>query len=134
MEKNMPKDKFKKKSLKRFIDSFKYCFEGIRYAFYNEINIFVMIIVAIIAIILGLVLELSYLECLTVILLIGTILSLELVNTAIEAVVDLTTNEKNPKAKVAKDCASGAVGIMSIFAVLIGIMIYLPKIIEIFKR
>lgn len=133
MKQNMLKDKVKKKSLKRFIYSFKYSFEGIKYAFYNEVNIFVMMLAGIIAIFLGILLKLSYVECLVIILLIGVILSLELINTAIEAVVDLYTKEKNPLAKVAKDCASGAVSVMSVFAIILGIMIYLPRIIELLR-
>ncbi|MDD5980215.1 MAG: diacylglycerol kinase family protein [bacterium] len=134
MEKNFQKDKLKKKSFKRFIHSFKYALEGIKYAFYNEVNIFVMIIIAIVSVILGAILKLSYVECLVVVLLIGVILSLELINTAIEAVVDLATEKMHAKAKVAKDCASGAVAVMSIFAIILGLMIYLPKIIELFTR
>ena len=134
MGKNMQEGKFKKKSFKRFLHSFKFSFEGIKYAVYNEVNIFVMIIMAIIAIALGIILKISYVECLVVVLLIGVILSLELVNTSIEAVVDLVTNDKKPLAKVAKDCASGAVSVMSIVAVILGLMIYLPKIIELFVR
>lgn len=59
-------------------------------------------------------------------------MALEMVNCAIEATVDLVTEEKKPMAKVAKDCASGAVGIISIIALIIGIMIFLPKIIALF--
>lgn len=134
MKKNMQEGKFKKKSFKRFLHSFKFSFEGIIYAVYNEVNIFVMIIMAIIAIVLGIMLKISYVECLVVVLLIGVILSLELVNTSVEAVVDLVTSDKKPLAKVAKDCASGAVSIMSVVAVILGLMIYLPKIIELFVR
>ena len=134
MEKNMQEGKFKKKTFKRFLHSFKFSFEGIKYAVYNEVNIFVMIIMAIIAIALGIILKISYVECLVIVLLIGVILSLELVNTAIEAVVDLVTSDKKPLAKVAKDCASGAVSIMSVVAVILGLMIYLPKIRELFVR
>jgi len=134
MKKNMQEGKFKKKSFKRFLHSFKFSFEGIIYAVYNEVNIFVMIIMAIIAILLGIILKISYVECLVVVLLIGVILSLELVNTAIEAVVDLVTSDKKPLAKVAKDCASGAVSIMSVVAVILGVMIYLPKFLELFVR
>ena len=69
---------------------------------------------------------------LVIVLLIGIVMSLEMVNCAIEATVDLVTEEKKPMAKVAKDCASGAVGIISIIALIIGIMIFLPKIIALF--
>lgn len=133
MEKDSQVFKKNKKSLKRFTLSFKYCYDGIRYAFYHEQNIIVMLVMGIIAMILGIVLDISYTERLVAILLIGMVLSLEMINTAIEAVVNLVTKEKKPLAKVAKDCASGAVGIASIFALILGLLIYLPKLIELLR-
>ena len=103
-----------------------------RYAFYTEQNIIVMFVIAIISLILGIILKINYTERLVVVLLIGIVMALEMVNCAIEATVDLVTEEKKPMAKVAKDCASGAVGIISIIALIIGIMIFLPKIIALF--
>lgn len=132
MEKDLQMYKKNKKSLKRFIKSFKYCAEGMRYAFYHEQNIIVMFIVGILALLLGIIFKLNKPERLAVLILIGLVMSLEMVNTAIEAVVDLVSPEKHPLAKVAKDCASGAVGIMSIFAAIIGLSIFIPKIIALF--
>ena len=111
MEKDSQIFKKNRKSFKRFTLSFKYCYEGIRYAFYHEQNIIVMLVIGIIAMILGMILGITYTERLVVILLIGMILALEMINTAIEAVVNLVTTEKKPLAKVAKDSASGALGI-----------------------
>lgn len=124
--------KTKKKSFKRFLLSFKYCYEGLRYTFYNEQNIIVMFFFAIIALVLGMIFKITYTERLVIVLLIGMVMSLELINSAIEATVDLVTEKNNPKAKIAKDCASGAVGFASIVALIIGIMIFLPKILELF--
>lgn len=122
-----------KKSLKRFVKSFKFAEEGMRYAFYHEQNIIVMFIAGIIAIIMGLIFNISYLERLVIILLIGVILSLEMLNTAIEAVVNLHDGDKKSKyGKVAKDCASGAVAILSICALIIGLIIFVPYIIGLF--
>lgn len=132
MEKDLQMYKKNKKSFKRFIKSFKYCAEGMRYAFYHEQNIIVMFIVGILTLLLGIIFKLNKPERLAVLILIGLVMSLEMVNTAIEAVVDLVSPEKHPLAKVAKDCASGAVGIMSIFAAIIGLSIFIPKIIALF--
>ena len=121
-----------KKSLKRFVKSFKFAEEGMRYAFYTEQNIIVMFVFAIVSLILGIIFKISYTERLVIVLLIGIVMALEMVNCAIEATVDLVTEEKKPMAKVAKDCASGAVGIISIIALILGIMIFLPKIIALF--
>ena len=131
MEKDSQMLKENKKSFKRFIKSFKYCAEGIRYAFYHEQNIIVMLVIGILTLLLGLVFDITMYERLIIILTIGVVLSLEMINTAIEAATDLIVDKKQaPLAKVAKDCASGAVGIMSIFAAIIGLSIYLPKIFE----
>ena len=132
---NKDKEMFRenKKSLKRFTKSFEYAEEGIRYAFYHEKNIIVMFIMGIIAIIMGLIFNISYMERLVIILLIGMILALELLNTAIEAVVNLHDGEKRSKyGKIAKDCASGAVAIASIFAFIIGLIVFIPHIISLF--
>lgn len=132
MEKDSQIYQKNKKSFKRFLLSFKYCYEGIRYAFYHEQNIIVMLIMGIIALVLGFILNITYVERLIVILLILIIISLEMVNTAIESAVD-AIGKHNENAKHAKDAASGAVGIASILALVIGITIYLPKLIELIR-
>ena len=133
MDKDLQTLKKNKKSFKRFTQSFKFCYEGMKYAFYHEQNILVMMVVGIIALVLGIVFKLALSERLALILTIGVVLSLEMLNTAIEAVVDLVSPQKHPLAKVAKDAASGAVGIMSIFAAILGLMIFLPKFVMLFK-
>lgn len=133
MEKDSEVFKKNRKSFKRFVKSFKYSGEGIKYCFYHEQNIIVMLFAGIVAIILGLVLKVSYMERLVILLLIGMVLALELVNTAIEAVVNLHDGDKRSHyGKVAKDCASGAVSVISIFAFIIGVLIFIPKIIGLF--
>ncbi len=67
------------------------------------------------------------------ILTIGLVISCELINTAIEAVVDLITEEYHPLAKVAKDTSASAVFIFAIVAVVVGLIIFLPKIIMLFR-
>lgn len=62
-------------------------------------------------------------------MLIGIVISLELVNTSIEQVVDIAMPEKNEKAKIAKDVAAGAVLAVAIISAIIGLIIFIPKII-----
>ena len=57
-------------------------------------------------------------------------MALELVNTSVEAVVDLVTEERKPLAKIAKDTAAGAVLIVALFSAVIGCIIFVPKIME----
>ena len=127
------KDKFKEKSFKRYLLSFKYSFDGLRYAFYHEKNLFLLIIFGILELLLGIVLNVSYTERLIIVVLIGATLCIELLNTAIEASVNLITREKKEDAKHAKDAASGAVAVFSIFHLIIVLIIFIPKIILLFR-
>ena len=85
-------------------------------------------IAAIVAVIAGLVFNISSVEWFFVILIIGLVAAAEMINTAIERCVDLVTKEYKELAKNAKDIAAGAVLVMSMFSVVIGIIIFLPKI------
>lgn len=123
----------KKKSKRRFINSFGYAFEGIKYAFIYEQNIIVHFLMAIVVGLTGFILKISPTQWMILIIVIGLVMALELVNSAVEAMVDLATDKYHVLAKVAKDCSSGAVLIMSFAAVLIGMIIFLPKLIEIMK-
>ena len=81
-------------------------------------------------IIFGIVLKISKIEWIICIVLFGLVISSELMNTAIENTVDLITMEKNPKAKIAKDVAAGAVLVNAITSAIIGLLIFLPKILK----
>ena len=90
------------------------------------------IIATIGAIALGFILKISPFEWLILVLIIGLVIATELINTSIEAAIDLTTKEINPLAKVAKDTAAAAVMIFAITAVIIACIIFIPKIILLF--
>ena len=110
------------------IKSFGYAFEGLLAVIKKERNMKIHCTAAILVILIGLFLEISKTEWIICFLLFGLIMGLECVNTAVEAVVDLATEEIHPKAKLAKDAAAGAVLIAAIFAALVGMMIFLPKL------
>ena len=76
--------------------------------------------------------KISYLEWISIFLIIGLVIATELINTSIEATIDLITDQINPLAKVAKDTAAAAVLIFGFTAIIIGIIIFLPKIINMF--
>ena len=80
----------------------------------------------------GTVLRISAVEWMLCLILFGLIMSLEMVNTALEATVDLVTQEQAPLAKIAKDAAAGAVLVSSVMAAVIGLIIFLPKIFAFF--
>ena len=87
---------------------------------------------AVLVTVAGFVLKISAIEWCICLILFGLIMALELVNTSVEAVVDLVTEERKPLAKIAKDTAAGAVLIAAIMAAVAGLIIFLPKIIELF--
>lgn len=112
--------------------SFVYAFEGIREAIKSEPNFRFHLIVAVLAIILGKALNLHDFEWLILVITILLVLILELINTAIEAIVDLVSPEYNRKAKIAKDVSAAAVLFGVIAAVCVGAFLFLPKVLLLF--
>ena len=108
--------------------SFGYAFTGIFACIKKERNMKIHCSAVILVTIAGIVFKLTVMEWCICLVLFGMILALELVNTALEAVVDRVTQEKKPLAKLAKDTAAGAVLIAAIMAAVIGGIIFLPKI------
>ena len=103
-----------------FLKSFGYAFEGILTGIRKERNMRIHTAAMILVVLAGTILGLSAVEWCICLILFGLVMALELVNTAVEAVVDL--------AKVAKDTAAGAVLIAAIMAAVIGCIIFLPKL------
>lgn len=120
-------------SKKRLINSFKYAMEGIKTAYQEEQNLRLHTISATLVIVLGLVLKLSIIELSICLILIGLVLMAEFFNTALENMVDMITLEKNPYAKKAKDISAAGVLVFAIVSGLIGLLIFIPKIIEFIK-
>lgn len=118
--------------MKKLLKSFKYAFEGIFTGIKEEQNMKVHITIMILVIISGIMLKISKIEWIICIILFGLVISMELINTAIENTVDLITKEKNEKAKIAKDVAAGAVLVSAIASAIIGLIIFVPKIMLIF--
>ncbi len=125
---SVSRDKLKQKGIKRLINSFGYALDGIKYAFKYEQNIIVHFIVTIIVVIAGIFLHISFFEWLIVVMAIGLVVATELINTSIEALVDLACPEINSLAKIAKDTAAGAVLVFALTAVIVGLIIFVPKI------
>jgi len=117
---------------KTVLDSFKNAFNGIKSAYATEYHMVIHCYVAVAVIICAAIFQISYIEWLICFILIGAVLALELINTAIEAVVNMITTEENFHAKVAKDTAAGAVLVMSIVSAVIGLIIFVPKFFELF--
>lgn len=107
----------------QFFKSFTYAFNGIVLSL-KQRNMIIHICCAILVIISGFVFKITQTEWLAILICIGVVLSLEIINTAIEHLVDLVEPNHNPKAGAVKDLAAGAVLVFSIISVIIGIMIF----------
>lgn len=116
------------------IKSFGYAFRGIGLLFKGQINIRIQLVAAIVAVLLGLLFPLSRNEWMAVILSIVTVLGAEVINTSIERLTDLVSPEFNREAGKVKDLAAAAVLIISIGALVVGIIVFLPPIINLFKH
>ncbi|MGY3714376.1 diacylglycerol kinase family protein [Sutcliffiella cohnii] len=113
--------------------SFFFALEGFMYVLKNERNIKIHIIIAIFMILLSLYLNISKIEWVVLFLIIGGMVVIEIINTAIENVVDLVTEEFHPLAKIAKDVAASAALVFAAVAVVVGIILYLPYIVQLVK-
>jgi diacylglycerol kinase (ATP) len=119
--------------LKKLGRSFKYALEGINYSLNSDQNLTIHFIVALLVIILSLILQVTPFEMAILGVTILLVISAEMINTAIEKMVDLITNDHKVEAKIAKDVASGMVLLTAIGAVIIGIIIFVPHLIIIFS-
>jgi undecaprenol kinase len=122
-------DKEKKRQIS-LLSSFSYAIAGIRTAIIQERNIRIHLSISLIVIIFGFFFSISALEWLIILLTIGGMISLEIMNTAIERMVDLVTLDFHPLAKQAKDLAAGAVFSFAIISVIIGIIIFGPYLLR----
>ena len=112
----------------RYAKSFLHACNGIIYGIKYEHNIIIMIIAAIVTIAAGLYYEISIPEWLFILFAIGSVTSMEMINSSIEATIDLVTHEIHPLAKIAKDTASAATLILCIISFIGGCLIFVPKI------
>ncbi len=131
-------DKLKKRKIeynnkldtKRLGRSFKAAFEGVKATYLKEQNIKIHTVIAILVVVFGFILKISYTEWLVCLVLIGFVLMAEFFNTAIEYVVDLASPNIHPLAKAAKDTASAGVLMMAILSAIVGFVIFGPKLVE----
>lgn len=108
--------------------SFSFAFEGIKTAFKEEPNFKIHTALGVLALILAFFLGFSRVEWLILLFTISLVLILELINTALESMVNLVSPEIKPEAKIAKDVAASAVLISAILSILVGIVLFVPKL------
>ncbi|MDM5190013.1 diacylglycerol kinase family protein [Bacillus sp. DX4.1] len=110
----------------KLINSFGYAIAGIFFCLRHERNMQIHCLAAVIVICCGFYFHVTTLEWLILLIVIGIVMCLEMMNTAIEKTVDLATEDFKPLAKIAKDVAAGAVLLFAVIAVIIGAIIFLP--------
>ena len=135
-------DRFRRKSPKRNKDtgnwverywkSFNHAIDGIIYTLKYEHNMIIIFVATIIVVGLSFYFKIKAYEWLFLIIVIGGIMCTELINSSIEAAIDLTTTEMHPLAKIAKDTASGATLVLVIVSIIGGLIIFLPRFISLF--
>lgn len=115
---------------RNFLTAFEHSMDGLKYLFQHERNFKIQLVLAILAIGLSIYLKLDFAKLAIVFVTIGFVLFAEMINTAIEVMLDLYSSEYNEKIKLAKDIASGAVLFVSCIAVIIGCCIFAPEILN----
>ena len=120
--------------IKNMLNKCKYTCQGLSYCFKNESSFLFEAICACMIIILGIWFDIQFIEWVISFGSLALIAIIELLNTAIEATVDMVTQEYNEYAKIAKDCGSAATGIMSVLATIVNLIIFVPYFLELFIK
>lgn len=114
--------------------SIRNALRGWSYILRTQPNTWLYLALTIAVILMGLLLNLNRHDWLWLCLAITLVWSAELINTAVESLVDLTTPQQHPLARIAKDAAAGAVLVLAIFAAIVGLVILLPPVISLFTQ
>lgn len=117
-------------SIAKRLNSFTYAFQGLKILIKEEHNTRIHVLAAICAIVLGCVLNISSLEWIAVCFAIGLVISTEILNSSIEGIADFISPEKHDQIKKIKDLGAAAVLINAITALVIGLVIFVPKVLQ----
>lgn len=117
-----------------FIAGFSYAFQGLWYTLCTQRHARIHILVAILAITMGILLHISALEFAIIFIAITGVFTTEMLNTVAELCVDLASPQYHPLAKIAKDVAAGAVLANAILSIVIGLFIFLPHLLNFFSN
>ena len=130
--KQMQNGKINRFSIRERAHSFRYAFNGIKILFTKEHNARIHLVISLLVIGSGFLLNITREEWFTVLILIGLVLSLEAINSAIEALSDFVSPQKSEMIKAVKDLSAAAVLIASVIAIICGCIIFIPKICDFF--
>ena len=114
--------------MKKRIESFGYAIKGIKVVFGHEPNMNIHLVISSMVIGSGFLLGISLTEWMLCLICFGMVIGMEMMNSALETVVNLVSPDQHPLAAKAKDVAAGAVLVCAIIAAIVGILIFTPKI------
>ncbi len=126
----MKNEKF---SIKKRIKSFSYAFAGLRVLFREEHNSWIHAAAALIAVVAGFLFRISPMEWVAVIIVIGMVFAAEILNSSIERTADFVKAERDDRKRDIKDLGAAAVLVCAITAALVGTIIFLPKLLALFR-
>ncbi len=130
--KQISRNKDNGNAIERYGKSFCHALSGLWYAIKCEHNMIIILLATIVVTVAGVYFKISTGEWLFCLTMIGMVSATEMINTSIEAVVDLVTTEYHPLAKIAKDTASTATLLFSFTALIGALIIFIPKIMNLF--
>ena len=118
--------------IKKFLKSFGYAFEGLKLALSVDQNVRIHMIVGLFVVTVSVIVQVTKMEFLFILFSIFFVLITEMVNTSIEEMTNLIVKEHRMEAKIAKDVAAASVLLAATFAVIVGIVILIPRLIALF--
>lgn len=124
----MKNEKF---SIKKRIKSFSYAFAGLKVLFREEHNSWIHAVAAVLAVAMGFLFRISPMEWIAVVIVIGMVFAAEIINSSIERTADFVKAERDDRKRDIKDLGAAAVLVCAIAAAVVGIIIFIPKIIAI---
>jgi diacylglycerol kinase len=119
--------------INRHTISFKHAFTGLFHTLKTQPNLRIHVTIAAIVIVSGIFFHLSHLEWIIIAFTIAWVIVSEMINTSIEAIVDLITHERRIEAKIAKDVAAGMVLVGAMTSIIVGLIIFTPYLISYIK-
>lgn len=125
-------ESIKKRGFKRFVASVINSFNGLKYAYIHEQSLTLHAVLTLGVLLTGFYFKISLMHWAILMIVMTIVIVTELINTAVEATVDLVTNEYHELAKIAKDCASAAAFVSSLLAAGLYLYVFIPKILQLF--
>ena len=119
-------------NIKKLIHSFGYAFEGLKLAVTLDQNVRLHLVIGTLVLIVSILLKVTKMELLFVVFAIFFVLITEMINTAVEEMTNLIIKEHREEAKIAKDVSAAAVLLSSLFAIVVGVAVFLPYILNLY--